>query len=108
LFVVFVVGPVALFAVQNWSRVSDVSFDYYAGKLQTAQPWPLPALLLVSFGVGIFIGLFAWLGERWTSRRRIADLESKLIRATADAGRSAKAPQTAPSSVASDPAEDWA
>jgi predicted RNA-binding protein with RPS1 domain len=38
LFVVFVVAPVALFAVQNWSRVSDVSFDYYAGKLQTAQP----------------------------------------------------------------------
>lgn len=100
-------GPVALFAVQNWSRVSDVSFDYYAGKLQTAQPWPLPALLFVSFGIGIFIGLFAWLRERWTSRRRIADLESKLIRATADTGRSAKAPQAA-SPVASDPAEDWA
>ena len=101
-------APVALFALQNWSRVTDVSFDYYAGKLQTAQPWPLPALLFVSFGVGVFIGLFAWLGERWTSRRRIADLESKLIRATADVGRSAKAPQTAPSAVASDPAEDWA
>jgi hypothetical protein len=61
----------------------------------------------VSFAVGIFIGLFAWLGERWTSRRRIADLESKLIRATADVNR--KTPQTAaPKAVASDPAEDWA
>jgi hypothetical protein len=108
LFLVFVVGPLALFAVQNWSRVSDLSFDYYAGKLQTTQPWPLPALLFVSFGIGIFIGLFAWLGERWTSRRRITDLESKLIRATADVGRGAKAPQAASSAVASDPAEDWA
>jgi hypothetical protein len=107
LFLVFVVGPLALFAVQNWSRVSDLSFDYYAGKLQTAQPWPLPALLLVSFGVGVSTGLFAWFGERWTSRRRIADLEAKLIRATAEPGRSSKAPQTT-TPLESDPAADWA
>ena len=87
--------------------MSDVSFDYYAGKLQTAQPWPLPALLFVSFALGIFIGLFAWLGERWTSRRRIADLESKLIRATADVNRKTP-PTAAPKAVASDPGEDWA
>jgi hypothetical protein len=97
-----------MFALQNWSRVTDVSFDYYAGKLQTAQPWPVPALLFVSFGIGVFFGLFAWIGERWTSRRRISDLESKLIRASADAGRSTARANPTPAPVSSSPAEDWA
>jgi hypothetical protein len=95
LFTLLVVAPVALFCRQNWSRVSTLSFEL-GGKWELKEPLPIPALILLAFTGGLFVGFVALLQERFAARRRIGELESRLVRASADAAKGQpKSPQPA-------------
>jgi hypothetical protein len=52
-----VFGGLALFGVQNWNRLTDLSFDIGLAAWHLAAPLPVPELLLFSFALGFVFAL---------------------------------------------------
>ena len=52
-----VFAALALFGVQNWARLSDLSFDVGVAAWHLSAPLPVPELMLFSFAAGFVFAL---------------------------------------------------
>jgi uncharacterized integral membrane protein len=73
---------VGMFWVQNGSRMAELSLDLYFFGFQTAEPQPLPLLLLSALGIGLIIGGSWGLIQHLSDKSRIRELEERASRAS--------------------------
>ncbi len=81
---VFLLGLVAIFAIQN-PGIITVSFFNYSGATS------ILVVIVASFGVGVLVGLLPGIPASFRRKRRIRELESEL-----DASRKAPPPSSSP------------
>lgn len=81
-----VLGTGALFWIQNSSRTTQLSLDLGIAAWQLSEPVSVPALIAVSFGIGLLVGglMFAVPSQR--NARKARRLEAELALSGAGAG----------------------
>lgn len=88
-----------VFYLQNSLRKVDLSLDLYVAAWRLNEPAPVPAVVLISFGVGLLIGLAAMTLAWRRAASRVVDLEMRLARSSGGGpvgGSSAGGPMTGP------------
>lgn len=70
-------GGVALFAVQNSARTTQLSLDLGVVAWQLQQPVPVPALLGIAFGLGLVAGFLPLALRSFRLAARVRELESQ-------------------------------
>ncbi len=71
IFLVLLMGLVAVFAIQNPGIVT-VSFFHYSGSTS------ILVVIVVSFGAGVLVGFLPGIPTAFRRKRRIRELESEL------------------------------
>lgn len=79
----------ALFVVQNSSRTTQLSLDLGIAAWQLEQPVTIPALIGISFGVGVVTGLLSVTPRMFRLSARVRQLEQQAAIQSFDRGGSA-------------------
>ena len=72
----------ALFAIQNSSRMTELSLNLWIVAFELAEPQPVPYLILGAFGVGLILAGALGSFNRLGLQRKIRKLEQEIARSS--------------------------